>query len=149
RASRSTTGHTVTIVGAFDPVDSEYVTIKAHNLIAQVTIGDLEIVGPNADPMRAGKGSYAVHASSASQLTLARVGLTAGNAASGLRGADGLVAVNVSPTVGMPGAPGGPSNEFVSTCDDSTHTVGAAGGTNSCGGGVNPNGGAGGDGGRM
>src|SRR5262249_62197532 len=78
-----------------------------------------------------------------------RVGVTAGNGSPGLSGTGGLDAVNVAPTVGMQGAPGSGSREFVSTCDDSTHSVGAAPGTNSCGAGANTSGGAGGDGGRL
>ena len=70
RGPSTSPGHTVTIVGAQDTTtggDGEYLTVRAHDLIVPVTIGDVILQGPQAQGIggstgRDGQSSYVVHA---------------------------------------------------------------------------------------
>ena len=159
RASYSTAGHTVTIIGKQDTTtgcDGEYLAVRAHNLIVPVTIADLIIQAPDAQGIGGNSGldghsSYGVHAQAA-QLTLARVEIKAGAGAPGGTGTAGTDAVIVDPTAGMVGGKGGDGAQYSTACDDSSHGAGGASASNACS--ASPssramNGGAGGAGGTM
>ncbi len=148
RATASTAGHEVRINGTYNSTEAQFVSLVAHSLVANTTVWDLNIVGPNANdgvPAHAGLGSYGVHAVNA-KLTLKRVGITAGNGSNGSTGSRGTNASPLGATGGMVGNPGNPANEFTDLCDDSTRESGGSAGTNSCAG---TNGGGGGPGGQM
>jgi hypothetical protein len=151
RDDHSDPDHRVTITGGLDSGlggDNEYLTIRAHNLVVETLVADVVIVGPNASGTTSGngRGSYAVHADSAA-LKLERVTISAGNGAIGGTGSTGMPTSSASAAQG--GSNGGGANEFTTTCNDSSHGGGGSRGTNSCGGGRNPNGGNGGNGGEM
>lgn len=151
RADRATSGHTVTITGAFDSAENEYLTIRAHGLTMPSTVADLVVVGPAASGAVGGNAcsSYAVHAASAVGLTLTRVTVQAGNGAIGPTGSAGADAPLIAATAGMSGTTGGPANEFSASCDDSSRGAAGGAGTNSCSGVGGTAGGAGGVGGTM
>ncbi|HUS63806.1 MAG TPA: hypothetical protein VMZ28_04645, partial [Kofleriaceae bacterium] len=146
RAARGTAGHIVRIIGGLESSEGEYMTIKARDVLATTTIADLLIVGPQVPFTAYGKSSYGVHASNA-RVTLQRVTIQAGE---GGYGAPGSVGSN-APVTGAPtrANDGGPSDEFVTACNDSSRGGGGGAGTNSCAGAPDPNGGAGGRGGTM
>jgi hypothetical protein len=149
----------VTVVGKQDTGaggDGEWLTVRAHDLVVGVTIGDMILQGPNAQGTggssgRDGMSSYVIHAK-ASSVSLVRVEVVAGNGASGLSGVTGPDAVIVDAQSYMVGAFGGAGQQYTTTCDDSTRGGGGAAATNSCS--QSPssramNGGGGGQGGTM
>jgi hypothetical protein len=149
RAPRSQTGHTVTITGALESTDGQYLTVKAHDLIVNSTIADVVLVGPTPPNPTAngatGQSTYVVHAKNAT-LTLHNVTVTAGNGAKGHNGSIGGNASNVNPTAGMSGAVGGNGQYDINLCNDTSFGGGGGGGTNaSCG---NTGAGSGGNGGK-
>src|SRR5262249_20843485 len=143
RNARTLAGHEVRILGGLDSADQQYMTIKAHGLVVQTTVADLVIVGPNA--AQPSKSTYAVHADNAN-LNLERVTIQAGNGADGFTGATGQDAALGQ---GNPGGGGGASNEFATTCDNTSRGAAGPAGTNACPDGRNPNAGIGGVGGTM
>ncbi|MCL4226235.1 MAG: hypothetical protein KJZ91_17360 [Myxococcales bacterium] len=156
RGPYSNPAHRVTITGGLDSGTggaSEYLTVRAHNLIVPVTIGDVVLNGPNASGTVDGNGrsSYVVHVNQAT-VRLERVQLVAGSGAAGAAGDNGLNAATVTAQSHMHGAVGGDGDEYVTACDDSTRGGGGARGTNTCS--ASPSsrdmdGGAGGRGGTM
>ncbi|MBV8755650.1 MAG: hypothetical protein JO257_00150, partial [Deltaproteobacteria bacterium] len=151
--------HRVTVIGKQDLSaggDGEWLTVRAHDLIVPVTIGDVVLQGPNAQGVgglsgRDGMSSYVVHAKAAS-VTLARVQLVAGNGAAGVAGTAGGDAVIVDPQSYMVGQLGGAGAQFATTCDNSSRGASGPNGTNSCSSSPSSrpmNGGAGGAGGTM
>ncbi len=139
RASYSTAGHTVTIVGKQDTTtggDGEYLAVRAHSLIVPVTMGDLIIQAPTAQGLGGnsgldGRASYAVHANQAS-LTLVRVEIIGGSGASGGTGAAGTDAVIVDAQSYMSGGTGGAGAQVGDVCNDSTRGGPGAAATNTC-----------------
>jgi hypothetical protein len=130
RASYSLAAHRVTITGGLDNGvggDSEYLVIRAHDLIVPVTVDNLLLEAPDA--VGAGKSSYAVHVDAAT-ITLANVQVLAGNGANGANGANGLDAVTLSAAPG--GGAGGNGDEFATACNNTSEGAGGGGGTNSC-----------------
>ncbi len=151
RAPRSSVGHDVKIVGQLYGTDNQYVAVVAHNLSTKVTLGDVDIVAPNASGAvgSAARSSYGVHAQAA-QLELDRVGIVGGNGAAGAAGGNGMDAPAIAATDGMIGGVGGASEESGATeCDTTSHGAGANGAGNSCGSWAtgDPTGGNGGNGG--
>jgi hypothetical protein len=140
RGPYTSAGHTVTIVGAQDTTtggDGEYMTVRAHDLIVPVTIGDVILQGPQAQGLggttgRDGKSSYVVHAKAAS-VSLVRVEIVGGNGAPGATGTTGFDSVNVDASVFMTGGTGGNGDQFTTLCNDSSRGAGGAAATNSCG----------------
>jgi hypothetical protein len=159
RGAYSNPAHRVELVGAQDTGtggDGEWLTVRAHNVIVPVTIGDLVIRGPNAMGVggastRDGQSSFAVHVAAA-QVSLQRVQIIAGNGANGGAGAAGLDAVLVDAQLFMFGGSGGNGDEFATVCNNSSVGGGGSGGSNSCSSSPSSramNGGAGGAGGTM
>ncbi len=136
RNSYSTAGHVVTVNGGLDNGvggDGEYLTVRAHSLIAEVTIADMILVGPAASGTVGGNGrsSYVVHADSA-LLRLERVRLVAGNGADGAAGSQGQDALIVDAQAYMNGTAGGDGREYNTVCDTSGRGGGGGRGTNTC-----------------
>ncbi len=156
RAGYTSAGHVVTITGAQDTGNggaSEWLTVRAHDLIVPVTIADVILRGPMASGTVAGNGrsSYAVHVQAAT-VRLERVRIEAGNGADGAAGSAGTDAVIVDRQPYMDGARGGDGREYDTVCDTSGQGAGGARGTNSCAmspSGRGMNGGGGGAGGTM
>jgi len=142
----------VTIVGGQDIAgDNEYLTVRAHDLTAPVTIGDLILQGANAQGVGGlsgfdGLSSYVVHAKGA-VVSLVRVQLIIGNGAPGGTGSAGINAPNLDVPSAMNGKAGGNGDQSFSGCEDTTRGAAGAAGTNACAAGRAPNGGAGGRGG--
>ena len=116
--------------------DSEYMAVRAHNLLVPVMMADLVLQGPNAQGIggssgRDGRSSYVIHAKAAT-VALARVQLVAGNGAPGGAGSAGQDAELVDRQAFMDGAIGGDGDEFITTCNSSGRGGGGAAGTNSC-----------------
>src|SRR5262249_44133960 len=69
RGPRDVTGHIVTITGALETTDGQYMTIKAHDLIVNSTIADVVLVGPTppnpGSNGATGQSTYVVHAKNA------------------------------------------------------------------------------------
>lgn len=152
RAGRGQGAHTVTVTGGLDAGTGQYLTVRAHDLDVPTTVADLVLVGPVATgtlPDGSGHSSYVVHASNSSGLQLERVTLQGGTGASGTTGGAGLDAPTVDPVAGMSGGGGGAANETTDSCNDSSRGAAGTRGTNTCSGGLSPNGGAGGTGGTM
>jgi hypothetical protein len=137
RNSYSTAGHVVTVTGGLDNGiggDSEYLTVRAHNLIAEGTIADLILQGPAASGTVGGDGrsSYVIHANAA-LLRLERVRIVGGNGADGAAGsATSVDAVIVDTQSYMDATGGGNGDRYVSGCDTTSHGAGGGRGTNSC-----------------
>ncbi|HEX4420786.1 MAG TPA: hypothetical protein VH165_22880 [Kofleriaceae bacterium] len=157
RGPYSEATHRVDIVGQLDNGpggDGEYLAVRAHDLSAPVTLGDLVLHGPDAlgaggSSGRDGRSSYVVHAW-ASTLTLARVQLVAGSGAGGGAGPAGGDAPVTTVQLNMFGGTGGAGQESTSGCNSTSHGSGGSGGTNVCSGGPSSRlsgGGTGGDGG--
>jgi hypothetical protein len=155
RASRGVAGHETRLVGALDPGENQFMTIKANNLIVPATLADLVIEGPDATGVQGlgGRSSYAVYANASNvtpaAVVLERVTIVAGDGAPGAVGSSGANASSIAASVGMQGGTGGSVQEFNSACNTSAHGEGGPAGTNSCPSGANPNGGPGGAGGEM
>jgi hypothetical protein len=151
RASRTTSGHLVRIIGGFDSSEAQYMAVRAHNLagLTPTTLADVEIVGPNPPAAQAGRTSYGVHAYRA-LLALDRVTVIAGNGTTGSTGGTGS---NASASSAAGGAGGGNAHYSEGeTCGSvsgaSVAGGGGGGGTNNCNnGGRNANAGGGGKGG--
>ncbi|HUQ03802.1 MAG TPA: hypothetical protein VM261_14995, partial [Kofleriaceae bacterium] len=136
RNSYATAGHIVTVNGGLDNGlggDSEYMTVRAHNLIAEVTLADMILVGPTASGTvnGDGKSSYVIHVAS-SLLRLERVRLVGGNGADGSTGSIGDDAVIVDAQAYMNGGGGGNGDRYFDFCDTTSHGAGGGRGTNSC-----------------
>ncbi len=136
RNSYSTAGHVVTINGGLDNGiggDSEYLTVRAHSLVAEVTIADLILVGPQAVGTVGGDGrsSYVIHANAA-LLRLERLRIVAGNGADGAGGAIGTDAVLVDAQSYMNASGGGDGRQYFNVCDISGRGAGGGRGTNTC-----------------
>ncbi|MBZ0232901.1 MAG: hypothetical protein K8M05_11275, partial [Deltaproteobacteria bacterium] len=136
RNSYSTAGHIVTVTGGLDNGvggDSEYLTVRAHDLIAEVTIADMILVGPQASGTVGGDGrsSYVIHVDSA-LLRLERVRLVAGNGADGAAGSHGDDAIIVDAQSYMNGTGGGNGDQYFDACDNSSRGAGGGRGTNTC-----------------
>ena len=148
--------HRTIVVGALDNAtagDNEYLTVRAHDLIVPVTLGDLVLRGPQAVGAVNGNGrsSYIVHARAAT-VNLERVALEGGNGAPGVTGSSGADATVVDRQPTMDGSRGGDGREYNTSCDTSGRGAGGPRGTNSCA--MSPssramNGGGGGAGGQM
>ena len=151
RGTRGKLAHKVSVLGGLDSGQSQYMTVRAHNLAKATTMMDLVLIGPHAGGSTAGgaRSSHVVHADTVSGLTMARVTIQAGNGASGTNGAPGGGAANVNASSAMTGGSGGKGKESFKTCDKSTRGAGGKAGTNSCSGGPTPTGGKGGRGGTM
>jgi hypothetical protein len=152
RDGRGQIGHTVTVTGALDAAQSQFMTVKAHDINVATTVADLVLVGPTATGTIAdgsGHSSYVVHLNSSTGLVLERVTIQAGAGAAGTSGAAGQDAASVNASAGMNGLAGGAADEFTTECNDSSRGGGGAAGTNACGGGLSANGGGGGAGGTM
>jgi hypothetical protein len=156
RGPISDPAHRTIVVGGLDSTtagDGEYLTVRAHDLIVPVTLGDLVLRGPVAQGqvMGNGRSSYVIHARGAT-VRLERVAIEGGNGAAGAAGGGGLDAVTVDRQAFMDGARGGDGREYETLCDTSGRGAGGARGTNSCGGSPSaraPSGGGGGAGGQM
>ncbi|HVV86124.1 MAG TPA: hypothetical protein VHE35_23870, partial [Kofleriaceae bacterium] len=156
RGPISDPAHRTIVVGQQDTTtagDGEYLTVRAHDLIVPVTMGDLVLRGPMATGTTGGNGhsSYVIHARAAT-VNLERVELQAGNGADGAAGGNGSDAPIVDATGGMFGQRGGDGQQFGPTCNSSDRGGGGARGTNSCVGGPSgrpANGGGGGAGGTL
>lgn len=145
--------HRVTITGGQDNGaggDGQYLTIRAHNLVVNTIVADMEITGPDAvgSDSNGARSSYALHVVQSS-VDLQRVSIVSGSGAAGTNGGLGLPISSGNATGGMSGNTGGNANEFTTDCNDSSRGGGGGRGTNSCGAGGLPNAGSGGDGGRM
>jgi hypothetical protein len=144
----------VTVIGKQDTGpggNGEYLTVRARNLAATVTIGDLVLQGPNAQGMAGlseldGRSSYVLHALTAS-ISLIRVQIVAGDGAPGGAGSAGLDAPVVDVQSFMNGGVGQDGQQGASLCNDTSRGGGGGAGVNTCSGGRNPSGGAGGRGG--
>jgi hypothetical protein len=152
RGPSSLQGHQVTIIGAQDTAgDNEYLTVRARDLAAPVTISDVILKGPTAQGVGGisgldGRSSYVVHAKGAA-VSLVRVQLIAGNGAPGGQGGAGAGAPTLTVAAAMNGGPGGNGEQGFSFCEDTTRGQGGSAGVNSCPSGRGVGGGAGGRGG--
>lgn len=138
------------IIGGFDAVTGQYLTVRARDLAAAAELSDLVLQGPVASGTVSGngRGSYALYARN-STLRLTRVRLVGGTGADGSAGTPGTDALVLDRQSYMNAGAGGPGMEFTTLCDsDSRGTAGSAG-SNSCSGGSSSQGGAGGAGGTM
>jgi hypothetical protein len=130
RGPYSMAAHRVAITGGLDSGtggDSEYLVIRAHDLIVPVVIDNVVIDAPDASG--SGKSSYGVHVDSAI-ITLTNVQVLGGNGGYGDSGSGGLDAVSVSaaPTGGTGG--NGVEDEYL--CNTTSHGAGGGGASNSC-----------------
>ena len=159
RGPYSNNANRVTVTGGQDTTaggDSEYLTVRAHDLIVPVTMADLVLQGPTAQGIggasgRDGRSSYVVHAKAA-MVTLSRVQIVAGTGASGGTGVAGADAVIPDAQSFMFGGTGGNGDEFTTTCNSSSRGGSGPAASNSCA--QSPssramNGGIGGQGGTM
>ena len=151
RALFTDTGHRTEIFGTQDAATQLWVAVLAHDLGSETRLGDLIITGPAAQGVNgdSGRSSYAVHVRDSANFFADRISITAGAGAPGTAGASGLNASITGRVSGMNGLQGGPSDEFISTCNNSSHGLGGFAGGNTCPGGVNPDAGRGGHGGEM
>jgi len=143
-APKEQLGHLVTIVGGQEPGTDQFVTVML-NPGADVALTNLQVQGPNASGSGSGgiaRSSYAIHAVQAA-LTMDGVRVVGGNGAAGTAGANGTSATQ---TPAAPGQNGGPADEFVVSCDNTSR---GAGGAPGIGPNSTQNGGAGGAGGTM
>ncbi len=142
--------HRVRISGGLDTATNQYMTLKAHNLVAPTTVADLYIVGPDASGATAdgARSSYAVHVDGGN-LTLERVTVIAGNGASGSGGSTGMPTASAAYSSAMQGKSGGAAAQLASACNTSSAGAGGGRGINSCSAGNAPNGGGGGKGGPI
>jgi hypothetical protein len=129
RRPRTENGHTVTLRGAKHAGDDEYLTVRVRS--ATVRFADLVIVGPSPGPTerKNGRGysTYAVHAVS-SNVTLDRVEVQQGNAASGASGVAGTSAPSL--TAPAKAAGGGGATQAVDTCNNTSRGGGGGGQSN-------------------
>ncbi len=159
RGPYSTAANRVTVVGMQDTTtggDSEYLTVRAHDLIVGATIDDLVLQGPIAQGTagtsgRDGRSSYVVHAKGVNGLTLSHVQIQVGSGASGATGTAGLDASLVDASSFMTGGTGGNGDQYTTVCNNSARGGGGAVASNSCAGpsSRSTTGGAGGQGGTM
>ncbi|MFO0711129.1 MAG: hypothetical protein U0353_14875 [Sandaracinus sp.] len=151
RGSRAESAHRTVIRGALDMAESQYLTVRAHDLIVAPTLENLILVGPSPSTT-SGLSSYVIHVENTSGLNVIRCTLQQGNGAAGVVGSAGLDAPAVVATVDMGGDDGGNADYYISTCDNVTLGAGGRAGTNACAGGPSTlpvNAGSGGDGGTM
>ena len=148
RGSRAESAHRTVIQGALDMAESQYLTVRAHDLVVAPTLENLILVAPTPSSS-SGLSSYVVHVDNTTGLNIIRCTLTQGAGAAGVVGAAGSDATAVVATVDMGGVDGGAADFYISPCDDSTVGLGGRAGTNSCGGGLPVSAGRGGDGGTM
>jgi hypothetical protein len=149
RASRSTVGHETRIRGGLDPVDQQFMTLKANGLVVTTIVADVVIEGPDATGTwsgGAGRSSYAVYVANSQGLVLDRVGIEAGDGADGAAGSGGVDGPAFAAPRGNDGAAG---LELDSLCNVTTHGAGGPTVANSCGGGPSTTSGRGGDGGEI
>jgi hypothetical protein len=132
RAARDIIGHTVTITGALDATDGQYLTLKAHDLVANSTVADLVLIGPSLDVPTYSSSTFVVHAKNAT-LTLHNVTLIAGSGGPGKKVSDGTNYGTLGATGGMYGGDGGGATQAINTCDVSTQGGPGTYGSNSCG----------------
>ncbi len=142
-ASRTQSGHLVTITGGFDGGTGRYLTVRAVPG-ATASIDNLEIHGAHATGSIGGvaRSSYAVHAKQAA-LDLTGVRIIGGNGAAGSPGSNGTSA-SQAPAAG--GSAGGNAAQYATVCDNTSRGAGGSPGINAVG---SRNGGAGGPGGTM
>jgi hypothetical protein len=136
RADRGVAGHVVTVIGALDGQEGQYVTVLAHASSAS-SIEGMTLVGPNPSDAAAigglGASTYVVHAT-ATSLTLHNVTITAGNGGAGAAGAQGQNAAIVAATSAMNGGAGGNAQSDINACNDTSYGIPGSAGTNpSCG----------------
>jgi len=136
----------VTIRGAKHPGDQEWMTVRVRS--TTLKLADLVVQGPNVpfDDRNNGRGrsSYAIHSVS-STVTLERVEIQAGNAATGATGSPGTDASQSTPGTAGSGLNG---KQDINVCDDSRPGTGGGGASNGqCSSGTA--GGSGGTGGAM
>jgi hypothetical protein len=137
RGPYSDAAHRVTVIGKQDTGtggDGEYLTVRAHDLLVPVTLGDLVLQGPAAQGVGGasgldGRSSYVIH-SKAAQVALARVQIVAGNGAPGGTGGNGIDAPAVDAQLEMAGGPGGNGNQGFQACEDTTAGAGGTNGVN-------------------
>lgn len=136
RGAATDPAHRVIVSGGQDTStggEDEYLTVRAHELVAEVTIADLVLQGPDAsgDVSGNGRSSYGLHVAGA-KVRLERVEIYAGDGAPGAPGADGQDAVIVGREAHMDGDLGGDGLESDSLCDVSSRGSGGTRGTNAC-----------------
>jgi hypothetical protein len=151
RGSRAESAHRTVIRGALDMAESQYLTIRAHDLVVAPMLENLILVGPTPSST-SGLSSYVVHVENTTGLDVVRCTLQQGNGAAGVVGGAGTDAPAVVATVDMGGDDGGNSDFYISTCDASTFGAGGTAGTNVCAGGPSSlpvSAGSGGNGGTM
>jgi len=137
--------HAVFIVGQLHGPTNQYLTIYAASLFQPTVIENVTIFGPNVPGGAFGKGSYAVYVNVSDRLIIRDAFIDAGNGGSGVNGAAGMNAANLTATPSMHGNAGG-NGQSGGTCNDTSFGPGGSAGTNaSC---VGTNGGVGGNGGR-
>ncbi len=147
RASRSDPAHRTVIEGGLDSDNGQYLTIEAHDLIVAPMLENLVLIGPDA--VGPGASSYVIHTARIASLDVVRTALQAGNGAVGAAGVGGVNAAVVTAGSGMAGGSGGPADQFVTLCDNTSRGGGGSPGTNSCPSSTATNGGTGGAGGTM
>jgi hypothetical protein len=139
RGPSSNAANRVTVIGKQDTAtggDGEYLTVRAHDLLVPVTLGDLVLQGPVAQGLGGaagldGRSSYVVHAKAAA-VSLTRVQLIAGSGASGATGSTGSDAVSVDAQAFMNGSSGGNGGQDTGFCNDSSRGPGGGAGINTC-----------------
>jgi hypothetical protein len=136
RASRTTAGHEVRIVGLLDNAEGEYMAVKAHNITGTLatTLADVVIQAPTPPGTSFGKSSYGVHAVNA-KLSLQRVTVIGGDGIRGTTGSNGGAATTgTGATAGMTGSGGGNASysDNPLTCDPNGAGGGGGGGGNNC-----------------
>ena len=142
--AKATGSRTATVEGSFDGTVGQTFAVLARDLAQPITLADLTIRGQDVSSP-AGRSSYAVIAD-ASTVVIIRDTVIAGNGAPGQDGGDGG---DASSTPAQSGTNGGPADEFVTACNNTSRGAGGPGGTNSPPSGTDPDGGDGGAGGTM